>query len=305
MKFDNAVEIILDKIVLLGDKANFKMRGYDNQVNQAFYWCYFKNKPEEIICLSERIIKEPSTRSDLDNEIFEKKNVIIDLKGTIYNTLKRILNNNIDKFVEKNINNISYLFETNKSDYENINLYEMGKDIRENQYYGLDRNIRTILNNFEYKDISMGEVQLSTRTGYVNFIFDMKKMKFEDEEIKIFKAIYELSSLKKILAYEQYKIGLTPPYYNEVAKINQFLEGKKSVTLVFNDGNEKQVSAQISKILATDYKEFWINTEIDNKNIDNLKSIKYGKQELEINTENLKSLDKQLNEIIEKSEKKD
>ena len=277
------------------------MRGYDNQVNQAFYWCYFKNKPEEIICLSERIIKEPSTRSDLDNEIFEKKNVIIDLKGTIYNTLKRILNNNIDKFVEKNINNISYLFETNKSDYENINLYEMGKDIRENQYYGLDRNIRTILNNFEYKDISMGEVQLSTRTGYVNFIFDMKKMKFEDEEIKIFKAIYELSSLKKILAYEQYKIGLTPPYYNEVAKINQFLEGKKSVTLVFNDGNEKQVSAQISKILATDYKEFWINTEIDNKNIDNLKAIRYGKKELEVNIDNLKSLNKQLDEIITNS----
>ena len=304
MKFDNAVEIVLDEVVLLGNKAKFKIRGYDNQINQDFNWCYFKDKPEDIFCLSERIIKEQSSRTNLDNEIFEKKNVIINLKETIYNKLKKILNDNIDKFIEKNINNLAYLFETDKSDYETISLYEMGKDIRENKYYGLDVNIRIILNNFKYKDISMGEIQLSTRTGNVNFIFDMRKMEFEDEEIKIFKAIYGLSSLKKILAYEQYKRGLTPPFYNEIAKINKFLEGKKTVTLLLNDGESKQVPAQISNILATDYKEFWINTQMKNMDISNLRAIGYGKKELIINIENLINIDKQLDRIIEASEEK-
>ena len=278
MKYKNANELILDKLVLLGDKNQFKMLGYNNQVTQYFYWCYFKDEPKNMYCLNERIISEPERKSELDKEIFKGKNIIIDLKGTLYNTLRRILNENIDKFVNENINNISYLFENDKSDYENISLYEMGRDIRKNQNYGLHNNISLLLNNFEYQDISNGLVKISTRTGKKDFIYDMKKMEFINNEIDIFKAVYGLTSLKKILAYEQYKKGLTPPFYNEVAKINEFLEGKKTVTLELNDGGRIQVPAQISNILATNYKEFWINTQLNNMDITNLRAIGYGKK---------------------------
>lgn len=305
MKYKNANELILDKLVLLGDKNQFKMLGYNNQVTQYFYWCYFKDEPKNIYCLNERIISEPERRSELDKEIFKGKNIIIDLKGTLYNTLRRILNENIDKFVNENINNISYLFENDKSDYENISLYEMGRDIRKNQNYGLHNNISPLLNNFEYQDISNGLVKISTRTGKKDFIYDMKKMEFINNEIDIFKAVYGLTSLKKILAYEQYKKGLTPPFYNEVAKINEFLEGKKTVTLELNDGGRIQVPAQISNILATNYKEFWINTQLNNMDITNLRAIGYGKKELVVNTENLINIDKQLDDFIEKSENKE
>lgn len=305
MKYKNASELILDKLVLLGDKNQFKMLGYNNQVTQYFYWCYFKDEPKNIYCLNERIISEPECRSELDKEIFKGKNIIIDLKGTLYNTLRRILNENIDKFVNENINNISYLFENDKSDYENISLYEMGRDIRKNQNYGLHNNISLLLNNFEYQDISNGLVKISTRTGKKNFIYDMKKMEFINNEIDIFKAVYGLTSLKKILAYEQYKKGLTPPFYNEVAKINEFLEGKKTVTLVLNDGGRIQVPAQISNILATNHKEFWINTQLNNMDITNLRAIEYGRKELVINTENFINLDKQLDDFIKKNENKE
>lgn len=297
MKYKNANELILDKLVLLGDKNQFKMLGYNNQVTQYFYWCYFKDEPKNIYCLNERIISEPERKSELDKEIFKGKNIIIDLKGTLYNTLRRILN--------ENINNISYLFENDKSDYENISLYEMGRDIRKNQNYGLHNNISLLLNNFEYQDISNGLVKISTRTGKKDFIYDMKKMEFINNEIDIFKAVYGLTSLKKILAYEQYKKGLTPPFYNEVAKINEFLEGKKTVTLELNDGGRIQVPAQISNILATNYKEFWINTQLNNMDITNLRAIGYGKKELVVNTENLINIDKQLDDFIEKSENKE
>lgn len=302
MKYENANELILNNVVLLGDKSQFKMLGYNNQVTQFFYWCYFKDEPKNIYCLNESIISDPERRSKLDNEIFKGKNVIIDLKGTLYNTLKRILNENIDKFVDKNMYNISYLFENNKSDYERISLYEMGKDIRLNPNYGLHNNIGLLLNNFEYKDISAGLVKISSRTGKKDFIYDMKKMEFENDEVDIFKTVYGLTSLKKILAYEQYKKGLTPPFYNEVAKINEFLEGKKTVTLLLNDGESKQVPAQISYILATNCKEFWINTELNNKDISNLRAIGYGRKELIIDTENLMNLDKQLDKYIDNIE---
>lgn len=305
MKYKNANELILDKLVLLGDKNQFKMLGYNNQVTQYFYWCYFKDEPKNIYCLNERIISEPECRSELDKEIFKGKNIIIDLKGTLYNTLRRILNENIDKFVNENINNISYLFENDKSDYENISLYEMGRDIRKNQNYGLHNNISLLLNNFEYQDISNGLVKISTRTGKKDFIYDMKKMEFINNEIDIFKAVYGLTSLKKILAYEQYKKGLTPPFYNKVAKINEFLEGKKTVTLVLNDGGRIQVPAQISNILATNHKEFWINTQLNNMDITNLRAIEYGRKELVINTENFINLDKQLDDFIKKNENKE
>ena len=305
MKYKNANELILDKLVLLGDKNQFKMLGYNNQVTQYFYWCYFKDEPKNIYCLNERIISEPERKSELDKEIFKGKNIIIDLKGTLYNTLRRILNENIDKFVNENINNISYLFENDKSDYENISLYEMGRDIRKNQNYGLHNNISLLLNNFEYQDISNGLVKISTRTGKKDFIYDMKKMEFINNEIDNFKAVYGLTSLKKILAYEQYKKGLTPPFYNEVAKINEFLEGKKTVTLELNDGGRIQVPAQISNILATNYKEFWINTQLNNMDITNLRAIGYGKKEFVVNTENLINIDKQLDDFIEKSENKE
>lgn len=305
MKYKNANKLILDKLVLLGDKNQFKMLGYNNQVTQYFYWCYFKDEPKNIYCLNERIISEPDRRSELDKEIFKGMKIIIDLKGTLYNTLRRILNENIDKFVNENINNISYLFENDKSDYENISLYEMGKDIRKNQNYGLHNNISLLLNNFEYQDISNGLVKISTRTGKKDFIYDMKKMEFINNEIDIFKAVYGLTSLKKILAYKQYKKGLTPPFYNEVAKINEFLESKKTVTLLLNDGEKIQVPAQISNVLATNYKEFWINTQLNNMDITNLRAIGYGKKELIINTENLINIDKQLDEFIEKSENKE
>lgn len=301
MKFKNAIEIYIDNIVLLGSKDDYTLQGYDNKFLQKTNWCYLKQKPNNLFCSNRNIIKDSNDRDDLDKEIFKSGATIIDLKGEIYKELDRILRSNIDKFIEKNINNISYFFKNYDDDYKNISLFEMGIDLREKNLWSIDRNINILLDNFEYKDISKGILQISTRDGKSNFLFNINKMKFENEDMDIFKKIYGLTTLKKILAYEQYKKELTPPYYNEVAKINQFLEGKKSVTLVFNDGNEKQVSAQISKILATDYKEFWINTEIDNKNIDNLKAIRYGKKELEVNIDNLKSLDKQLDEIITNS----
>lgn len=305
MKFNNVNEMNLDKIVLLGDKKEFKILSHNSQVTQSFYWCYFKDEPSKIICLNPKILNEQKNRTDLDKEILNSKLTIIDLKGNLYSILKRILNKNINNFVDKNINNVAYLFEINKDESKNISLYEIGKDIRKNEFYGLDKEVKLLLDNFKYSNIQNGLIKLSSKSGKKDFVFDMKSMKFECNEIDIFKEVYGLTALKKILAYEQYKKGLTPPYYNEIAKINEFLEDKKNVTILLNDEEKRKVPAQIFYILARNCKEIWLNAKLKNKDINNLRAISYGKKELIVNTENLINIDKQLDNYIDKSKKND
>ena len=51
MKFENAIEIHLDNVILLGNKRDFKLQGYDNKFLQLCHWCYLKQLPNQIFCL--------------------------------------------------------------------------------------------------------------------------------------------------------------------------------------------------------------------------------------------------------------
>lgn len=61
--------------------------------------------------------------------------------------------------------------------------------------------------------------------------------------------IYNSKELKFILAYEQYKQFKTPPIYNEISKINEFLEDKKSVTVELHNGTKIKAEAYLNSIL--------------------------------------------------------
>ena len=52
-------------------------------------------------------------------------------------------------------------------------------------------------------------------------------------------------------------------------------------------------------------KEFWLNAELKDKDINNLRAISYEKKELIVNTENLINIDKHLDDCIDKSKKND
>ena len=199
MKFENAIEIHLDNVILLGNKRDFKLQGYDNKFLQLCHWCYLKQLPNQIFCLYQNIIKDFNYRDELDKEIFNSDVKIVDFKESIYKELDRIFRDNINKFAEKNINNIAYFFDCNANEYQKISLYEMGIDLREKRVYGVDENINILLNNFQYKDIANGIVELSTRDGKEHLIFDMKTIRFENNDVDIFKKVYKLPTLKKFL----------------------------------------------------------------------------------------------------------
>jgi len=59
---------------------------------------------------------------------------------------------------------------------------------------------------------------------------------FQDKELATTPMrVFYGDHLKQLLALEQYKRGLAPPMYTELARLNAFLEGKKSVKLVMKD----------------------------------------------------------------------
>ena len=120
MKFENAIEIHLDNVILLGNKRDFKLQGYDNKFLQLCHWCYLKQLPNQIFCLYQNIIKDFNYRDELDKEIFNSDVKIVDFKESIYKELDRIFRDNINKFVEKNINNIAYFFDCNANEYQKI-----------------------------------------------------------------------------------------------------------------------------------------------------------------------------------------
>ena len=58
----------------------------------------------------------------------------------------------------------------------------------------------------------------------------------EDPDITPLRAFYG-DHLNCLLALEQLKRGFSPPFYMELAKLNHFLSGKKSMKLVMKDGS--------------------------------------------------------------------
>lgn len=137
---------------------------------------------------------------------------------------------------------------------------------------------------------------------------DLKEKKILTEPAVILSQVYSNVELCKILAYKQYELGITPPFYNEVAKINKFLKDKKTITVVLKDNREVKTKANITDIIDF-YNGVFIlerdlfdlqfyEDDLELRNINNLKALKYGKTDFSIETANLKPLSQQLDEII-------
>lgn len=314
---ENAYEIILDDTILLGAKNSFRINNKYNEGTMKVNCGILKKRPTEIIFFDGVEIDK-----ELKKEINDKKIPVVDIKEIIKYQLTNILEEELRKFVEKNINNISYFFEDLEQIDSNNNKYYRTPDFLNPMYIGeyvlqeenksIDSKVKNTLEKVMYDEISNGILKYryddySKYSVGVNLLD--KKIITPSNEILM--KMYSENTLKNVLAYEQYKRGITPNFYNEIAKINEFLKGKKHVAVIMNDGTEGKVEADINDILYFYDGEILIRTyflnvpdsDINNyKNINNLKCLKYGKNELNINVNNLKPLIEQLDEIIENKE---
>lgn len=312
MKLENATLIDFGDIELLANKEKLYM-GYNNEAKFKINWCRLKEKPDELILLNEEHDK-------LSQEIKDKKIPIVDIGKIIELQLEKILEKELNSFIGKNINNISYFFEKEEQTDVDGNKYYRNTDFLDISDIGIDylmekENIShkaRVYTSALYYDQIHNSILKYRSSHYASesesIEVDMREKKILTEPGHIMNQIYSEVSLCKILAYKQYELGITPPFYNEIAKINKFLKDKKTVTVILDDDREIKTKADIEDIIefyngVFNLKEKLFDIELfdDNlnkRNIKKIKGLRNGKTEISINTENLKPLELQLDEII-------
>lgn len=313
MELENATIIDFGDVELLANKEELYM-GFNNEAKFKINWCRLKNKPDELICLNEEIDK-------LSQEIEKKDIPIINIGRIVEKQFAEILEKELNSFIGKNINNISYLFQKQEHTDANGDRYYTNPDYLRISDIGIDylkeredinNRARVYTSSVYYDQINHSKLKYlpSYYSSEKNAVeVDMKEQKIITQPGFIMNQVYSDVSLCKILAYKQYELGITPPFYNEVAKINQFLKDKKTVTVILEDDREVKTKADITDIIDFYNGVFILKKDLfeipfyeDNlelRNINNIKAIRHGKTEIEIDTRNLKPLELQLDEIIQ------
>lgn len=317
MELENATIIDFGDVELLATKEELYM-GYNNEAKFKINWCRFKDNPEELICLNEESDK-------LSEEIKEKGIPIVNIGRIIENQFAEILEKELNSFIGKNINNISYLFQKQEHTDANGDKYYTNPDYLKIEDIGIDylkeredinNRARVYTSAVYYEEINHSK--LKYRASHYSSEFsavevDMRERKILTQPGFIMNLVYSDVSLCKILAYKQYELGITPPFYNEVAKINQFLKDKKTVTVILKDNREFKIEANITDIIDFYNGVFCIKRELlhlsydeatkEKIDINNLKGLRHGKTEIEIDTRKLKPLELQLDDIIQNDNK--
>lgn len=317
MKLENATIIDFGDVDLLATKKDFYM-GYDNEAKFKINWCRLKDKPDELICLNEEFDK-------LSQEINEKNIPIFNIGKVIEKQFAEILDKELNSFIGKNINNISYLFQKQEHTDANGDKYYTNPDYLRISDIGIDylkerediNNRARVYTSFViYDQINNAKLKYlpSCYSSEKNAVeVDIRERKILTKPGFIMNQVYSDVSLCKILAFKQYELGITPPFYNEIAKINKFLKDKKTVTITLADGREIKSEADIDNIIDFYNGEFSLNKglfnlsfyedDLESRNINNIKSIRHGKKEINIDSRNLKPLELQLDEIIQRENK--
>lgn len=317
MELENATVIDFGDVELLATKKELYM-GYNNEAKFKINWCRFKDNPEELICLNEEFDK-------LSEEIKEKGIPVVNIGRIVEHQFAEILEKELNSFIGKNINNISYLFQKQKRTDANGEKYYTNPDYLKIEDIGIDylkeredinNRAKVYTSSVYYDQINHSKLKYYPSyysSEYYGIDVDIKKQKILTQPGIIMNQVYSDVSLCKILAYKQYELGITPPFYNEVAKINQFLKGKKTVTVILDDNREVKTKADITDIMDFYNGVFILKKDLldipfyeDNlelRNINNLKAIRHGKTEIEIDTNNLKPLELQLDDIIQNDNK--
>ena len=237
-----------DSIIICDDDIN--LNSYRSEITPKLM--YLKKHEEKVYGLNHYELTA-KYKSDFYDRIEKDGYEIIDITEMIREKIKSIVEKELEKYVENNINNITYITQAKIiefSDYNSIvfeflgEAYKFGQDVRND-----DEAIKRY--GISIQKINEGIVEYGTDRYYNQnkFEYDIEKNRFSIDDEEILLTIYSEKELKLILAYEQYKRGLTPPIYNEIAKINEFLKDKKTVSFELKNGTVIKAEANLSNIL--------------------------------------------------------
>lgn len=282
---------------------DLKLSAYRCEISPKFL--VLKREPNKIYGLDQNDFTN-DYKSEIFRKMLEKGYEPINIRQIFREKIETILEKEVTKYINENINNVEhvneYLAEENFwCRYTSFDFMQkannFGKSLRNDR-------LASKRVSLYFEQICEGIIDFKENIyDDSSFKFDLEKQRFNITDEEIMKKIYKESELKAILAYEQYKKKKTPPLYNEIAKINEFLKDKKTVTFELHNGTKIKAEARLNSIL--DIREdgnIFIADRYSNRIIEGqpinsyqysgtqLKCLKYGKSILNIQSEALKSI---------------
>lgn len=225
---------------------------------------------------------------NLEKEL-SKKFLILDYNMEIKNVVNRFIN---DKTRQ--------IYRT-----ESYSRYELYKDISLNEILSLDKNSEFLLGNtydsyIDVKDtkIIVDGLKLDPYTQVISNLEDFyKNGRFNDK-------------IKATLIKLELKDNIAPKFVSTLIEINNFLQNKNSVNILFKDCEKTKIESKFNSFLHSNhniiklsfsdktynsFKKSNSNININNLKLGDLQSLSYGKEVLNIEPKNLENI---INQIV-------
>lgn len=301
------VKIDFGKVILLAEKYSLSL---DNNSKFRTRWMLVKGIEDKVFCLdSDEINKQSELPKDIQDSY-----IIVDLEKRLRGKIQDIIDKELIILSEENND---YVLEYEEKIQRNSNGRKIGS-IRDykmlNESYLFGKNIRNDEHRTSYMNLDISEID----KGFIypmhneSLKYDIFQDKFIYSNRSVLQAIYSDREVKQILTFEQYKKGLTPPIYNEIAKINNFIKDINTVTVELKNGTIFKADATLRNILQVySSGEIYVSRTYKQKIVegnnfeeyqylaDEIKCIKFNRSKLDINGQNLTML----NENIQKNTK--
>lgn len=298
-------KIDLGKVILLSEKKNLNIKIWSEFETK---WMLVKEIENTVFCLQSN---EVNMQNQLPKDIQDTYRVI-NLERRIRGKLQYILDSEFEKLFQKDYD---YILESKNVILRNSNGRKIGIEknydmLNESHWFG--RNIRDDAYRIRYLSLDISDID----KGFIYVLgskylrYDILQDKFLCSDETSLHEIYNYEELKLILAFEQYKKGLTSPIYNEIAKINNFIKDINTVTVQLKNGTIFKTDAVLTNILqinsngkiyvAKTYEQKIIKgTDFKNNQYlaNEIKCIKFNKTQLDINGENLTMLNEKIERI--------
>ncbi len=264
-------------------KFNFISEQEDNMdlhpvIDDRFNYFYMDGKEDTLYVHS---------RYDFDNAYEHNKKYEKELLKNYYVIeYTSLIRNSINRFIREKA--MRLLLNDNYSRYNLYNEFDI-------------KNIETLEEDAEYKCNYYTKINSSNKmvcdfNDGSKLIFDPYTEKLDNLEEMYKKGYFDRAINANLILLEIQK-NIAPQFIMEMSKINDFLKDKKSITILFKDGNKIKVDKS-RDFLSSIHNE--IRLDIDDKyKIQDIDSLLFNRSELPITCENLMNLKNQIQKTAE------
>ena len=202
-----------------------------------------------------------------------------------------LIRNKINSFIKQKA--IELYTNNNYSRYELYNL------IKFDDLNKLEQNAKS---QFWYNEKITKENKIVYEIeGDYNLIFDPYT-----EEIENIETLYEQklfsNEIKNNLILLEIERNKAPEFIKHIIEINKFLEDKKTVNLLFENGDTVKTNARIGSIFELWGNKLSLEIDFNNYNVKDLSKITFNRKEIKIDSDKLMNWENQLKEFKRQSE---